>query len=207
MGPLSQAEVAEVLRGLEAAMQSRPAIASTPMFIGTLRLALAARQGAPAVAAPLTADGPDIPDAPGTDHSELTAALDASRSQLRAESAAKSRAAAQVKAVNAALLAETVKTGTLERSLAEATARVTELQAESRAQLQAHHDELTKLVRGLEWSAQRKLTQRGSEVKLPACPVCGGLSPEGLPGNAREVNHRANCGLQALLAAFARKQP
>lgn len=206
MEPLSQAELLEVIEQLQAAVEANPRLANTPLFVGTMRLALSARAAPPPVD-PLDAPAPSLE----------VALLAAARAQLTAEVAEKEGALAKVEIAGRVVAAERVKLASAQKSLTEAAARAQALQADvtrltatlaaQDAIAPALHADVLQVVRSYEWASKKPVVHKGATREVPCCPGCGGLSPEGLPKGVKEVGHRENCWYAYVINRVAEHKP
>lgn len=204
MEPLSQAELLEVLTGLEEAVAANPALARTPLFVGTMRLALSARA---------SHVDPEVP--------RLAALLDAARARVEEEQAAKRLALGRVEAANRTLEVERVQVAAaLKKSLVDASTRADALQAEvtrlaaalttqdaSRPEAAAVHADVLAIVRSYEWASKIKVAHKGSTRDVPGCPGCAGLRPDGLPKGIQNVGHRDTCWYNYIIGKIVEKAP
>ncbi len=207
MEPLSQAELLDVLQALEAAVEVNPALARTPLFLGTMRLALSARAAAPVVTPPVAAPSLEV------------ALLASARAQLAFEIEEKGQALAKVDVASRVVASERAKAAALQKAALEAGERMHALQTEvdrlkaaladqeaERTAAAAAQDRAFAVVRGYEWASKNKIVYKGATREVPACPGCGGLQPDGLPKGTKEAGHRDKCWYHYILRSLSEPQ-
>lgn len=212
--PLTATEVVEILDGLHARLDARPALALDPTFMGLVRLAVTANpsrvprvEAAPA-AAVKDAGGGQLLLAHGhltdalalcADQANEIAALKADVAALRGSEANHQRVLAELEAAREAHASQAALQ-------AEADSQVSEERMQRLRKARASGVELVRSLKSVEFSgAGSGMRHPKTKQPLPACPACRFVDPEAARGlrGVENTGHAPDCVIAAAIEQAA----